>query len=147
MSSKIFVGAGLISYSLYLWHYPVFAFLRINHEFKNSIFFITFILALITILSILTYFFIEKPSRNKGIEFKKVLLFLSFLLFIIIFFNTLVIQNKGNINQKNKYYQSVIESPLFDKECKFSTENNNFLSDRIFINRFSNCKRSIKNLY
>jgi len=141
LSSKIFVGTGLISYSLYLWHYPVFAFLRINHEFQNSFFFITLVCVLIVILSILTYFFVEKPCRNKNIEFKKILLFLSFLLFIIIFFNMFVIQKKGNINKKNQYLQSILESPIFDKECKFSTENNNFLSDKIFINRFKICKK------
>ena len=32
LSHKIFVGVGLISYSLYLWHYPIFSFAK-NLEF------------------------------------------------------------------------------------------------------------------
>ena len=38
LSTKLFVRIGLISYSLYLWHYPVFAFERIL-DFSQGIFF------------------------------------------------------------------------------------------------------------
>ncbi len=66
LSSKAFVGIGLISYSLYLWHYPIFAFARIHGDFdsvtdKASWFILSFIGAT------LTYFLIEKPFRRKNI--------------------------------------------------------------------------------
>ena len=36
LSSKIFVGIGLISYSLYLWHYPIFSFANHIEIFFNN---------------------------------------------------------------------------------------------------------------
>jgi peptidoglycan/LPS O-acetylase OafA/YrhL len=88
LSSKLFVGVGLISYSLYLWHFPIFAFNRITKT-TNDILINEIILALIVILlSILTYFIIEKPFRNKKNNFKFLfsIIFLSIISLVI--FNT-----------------------------------------------------------
>ena len=64
LSSKLFVGTGLISYSLYLWHYPIFAFGRLQQEAPSIKDKFEWLL-LTFVLSILTYYIIEKPFRLK----------------------------------------------------------------------------------
>ena len=61
LSSKIFVFFGLISYSLYLWHYPIFALLRYIYVFDNSIQIKLLAILLTITLSVLSYYFIEIP--------------------------------------------------------------------------------------
>lgn len=61
---RVLVGTGLISYSLYLWHYPIFAFFRVNFgEPTDSQKLILILLTLF--LSLLTYKFVEVPFRTK----------------------------------------------------------------------------------
>jgi peptidoglycan/LPS O-acetylase OafA/YrhL len=63
LSLKYLVFLGLISYSLYLWHYPVFAIGRTTEFFGDGVskklFLITFILSLIS------YYIIEKPIKKQ----------------------------------------------------------------------------------
>ena len=100
LSTKLFVGIGLISYSLYLWHYPIFAFSRLN-DFTQGSLFNKFLLAIIiVILSIISYYFVERPARNKKKKFK--------FLFLIIILNYLFIFCLGLFVLNNKYL-------LFDK--------------------------------
>ena len=65
MSSKPFVSIGLISYSLYLWHYPIFSFIRITETTQGNILIKFLVILIIISLSIFTYFIIEKPFRDK----------------------------------------------------------------------------------
>lgn len=64
LSSKPFVAVGLVSYSLYLWHYPIFAFARINESTTNNYDKFGW-LGLAFLMSVASYFLIEKPFRNK----------------------------------------------------------------------------------
>ncbi len=94
LSTKLFVGIGLISYSLYLWHYPIFAFYRYTFA-QGSILAEIFIILLLFIISFLTYFFIENKFRDKNFNFLKIFYFLFSLIFLIIFINSFFIFKKG----------------------------------------------------
>lgn len=64
VGNKIFVGIGLISYSAYLWHQPVLAYAR--HWIVDFDHFLALLLiALVLILSILSWKYVELPFRNK----------------------------------------------------------------------------------
>ncbi|EIZ4585130.1 acyltransferase [Escherichia coli] len=65
MSIKPIVLCGMISYSLYLWHQPVFAFIRLNSKFEPSTTYFIASIPLIFIISWMSYVFVEKPFRNK----------------------------------------------------------------------------------
>ncbi len=94
ISSKLFVSTGLISYSLYLWHYPIFSFIRIS-EYQLTSTIKLLIPLFIIIISIISYFLIEKPARNKKTNFKIILSQIIFALILLVVFNYLAIINKG----------------------------------------------------
>ncbi len=71
LSSKVLIGVGLISYSAYLWHQPLFAFVRhfYSHDISPLIY-----LALSIFTLCLSYFswkYVEQPFRNKAIWYRK----------------------------------------------------------------------------
>ena len=84
LSIKGFVGIGLISYSAYLWHQPLFALVRVNQSSieielvaKLAIVGITFVLA------VLSSYFIERPFRDKELVSKRGILAFATLPFVV----------------------------------------------------------------
>jgi peptidoglycan/LPS O-acetylase OafA/YrhL len=73
ISNKIFVGIGLISYSLYLWHQPIFSFFRILYNENPNDLEKIFLISLTMVLSYATWKYIEKPFRYGKLFSKKVI--------------------------------------------------------------------------
>lgn len=76
LGHRIAVFIGLLSYSLYLWHQPIFAFLRICFVEKPSQFWFSISIIPVFVLSYLSWRFIETFFRDRrAIKRKSVFLF------------------------------------------------------------------------
>ncbi|MCG8314448.1 MAG: acyltransferase [Pseudomonadales bacterium] len=64
LSTKAFVGIGLISYSAYLWHQPLFAFTRIASYEKPSITLMAFMSLASLLLAYFSWKYVENPFRR-----------------------------------------------------------------------------------
>jgi hypothetical protein len=138
LSTKLIVGIGLISYSLYLWHYPIFAFARITDFIQEDIFNKLFIGIIILALSIFSYYFIERPARNKKNKFKLIISLILILISLFFIVNINVIQKDGYKDRMPEIFQkeNLLKAPWnlvknsdgkscrLGEECKFNTSSN-----------------------
>ena len=118
LSNFIFVKIGLISYSLYLWHFPILAFAR-NRGKVLSDFDKLELIGLTVILSLLSYFLVEKPFRKKNFNLKFFsIIILSFVSFFI-FFTYQSIKTKGFENRLHVFLKKtqrvLLEHAIEDK--------------------------------
>ena len=117
LSLKIVTFTGIISYSLYLWHFPLMAYYRITLDNTGSILEKLFLVFLIICGSLLNYFLIEKQFRRKNLTKKNILYFLILLATIISLLNLITLKKDGF---KSKYivdninigYQKQILKPV-----------------------------------
>lgn len=71
LGSKLLVGIGLISYSTYLWHQPLFSFMRYGNIQEPSTMVYLLLILVALLLAFLTWKFVETPFRNKTIVTRK----------------------------------------------------------------------------
>lgn len=115
LTSKLFTKIGLLSYSLYIFHYPLFAFTRIifNKSDHRAILIVIkiFLPIILLIVSLISFKYIEKIFRDRRIVPAK-LFYLGFLCVIIFILciNFYIIKKKGF--EKNW----IVEDYHFDKD-------------------------------
>ena len=66
LSNRLLVWVGLISFPLYLWHWPILSFMRIIESEAPSAYFRNLAVVLSVLLAWMTYYFVEKPIRSGG---------------------------------------------------------------------------------
>jgi peptidoglycan/LPS O-acetylase OafA/YrhL len=82
LSNKAFVGMGLISYSVYLWHQPLFAFVRHRNLHEPSSEVMIGLSVAAVILGYLSWRFVEHPFRKRGFVSRRSLFVLALALSI-----------------------------------------------------------------
>jgi peptidoglycan/LPS O-acetylase OafA/YrhL len=79
LGTKVLVGIGLISYSAYLWHQPLFEFAR-HRSLKEPSELLFLVLAVLSFpLAHLSWKFVERPFRKKGGVSKRAIFAFSFV--------------------------------------------------------------------
>jgi hypothetical protein len=119
LSNKFFVWIGLISYSTYLWHQPLFAFARQRILYDKSQFLFLSLAIAAILLGYLTWRFIEKPFRNRQKISRKQVFIASILcsLFFITF---------GVFGNQTKGYPKRLDNQLKLKDIEFSKIDNGY---------------------
>ena len=146
LSSKYLVIIGKSSYSLYLFHLPIFFFL----DLYNLYYFKFLSIPLLFLISYVSWKHFETPFRNKKIiDDKRLFSFLIIGLFILFSISLnkdkLSILLNGKILQNDFYYQmekaNSDRGQLLTKNCKIYTRSIN----KEFLKEFEQCKSKYNN--
>lgn len=105
LGARFLVGIGLISYSVYLWHQPLFAFARILNSGEPHLWFMVFLSVVSVVLAYFTWRYVEQPFRNKALFDRKKIFTLSFLM--IGLFASL-----GQLGARSEGFKQRFEVPL-----------------------------------
>jgi peptidoglycan/LPS O-acetylase OafA/YrhL len=83
LSNRLFVWIGLISFPLYLWHWPLLVFARQSSAQQPSVELLSLMVAISIALAWLTYRLIERPIRFGNLAGARKALILSLLMIVI----------------------------------------------------------------
>jgi peptidoglycan/LPS O-acetylase OafA/YrhL len=123
LTNRFLVGVGKISFSLYMWHQIIFAFVRYSLIEEMNVQYALLLIIVVAVLSVATYYFIEKPFRDRSIIKTKPLLIIVGSLFLLTSVSSFYIYAIGGII-KDVPELGLKATSLSDKINFFDSENN-----------------------
>lgn len=141
LSNRIMIFLGLISYPLYLWHWPFLSLAYICEGRTPEIWIRCAAIGIALVLAIITYFIIEPPlrygnySKTKAISLFMTMLFVGFI-------GYRVFDTDGFKNRFPKLERSLEEIQIDSKTIKYK---NNYLYFSLFDEYIDNCKLVFSN--
>lgn len=151
IANKLFVATGLISYSAYLWHQPIFALAK--HRLGNDLDVIVLV-CLVCLVFCLSYFswkFIEQPFRSREVIHTKRLVIFSLLsLIFIVGAGSLGDLNDGfpsRFQYNEKYAGDIGQEPfyVYAKQKNFVCTPEQIAKQSLMWNDISRCMQSKNN--
>jgi len=116
LSTRAFVGLGLISYSAYLWHQPLFAFARIKSQGTPDAWLMLGLAIMSVVLAYFTWRYVELPFRGlrPGVHIsrRQLLASVGIPAALFISFGTLVNFNHGFARPLDDHEVRIVESVL-----------------------------------
>ena len=143
LSSKLLVFLGIISYSLYLWHHPIFSFVKIIGIEQKSLLLSISLMIVSIFLAFVTYRFIEKPFREKKVKILKIkknhILGGSTILIIITLYSLINIQKTQyptiaqHLYDKTWFATKTYFKPCFQRKTFICSFNENKKNQSVFL--------------
>ena len=127
LCQRYMVGIGLISYSLYLWHQPLFAFVRIKSLAEPSALVFTLLILTSMLLAYVSWRYIEAPFRNKArVSRRQIFQYSGAAITLCLLAGVFTLQQQGLPQRFNlpDYSASMQSSPM-RQQCH--TEGENYL--------------------
>ena len=112
LGNKAFVGIGLISYSAYLWHQPLFAFARHRALTEPSVLVLLFLSFAAFLLAYFNWRFVEQPFRKRERVGREKMVVMSCFITVAV----LLIGLYGHLTNGNVFYSNVDAKRLAEIE-------------------------------
>lgn len=118
LSSKMLVWIGLISYPLYLWHWPIISYLTVSKgdELNSAEMILAVVLSII--LAWGTYLYIERPIRTGHCQRFKALSLSVVMLFVAMFGYSIYLNDGYPNRTPNLNYASYMQTSVLSNKAK-----------------------------